>query len=204
VPAPYADFLNPQSLNQYGFVGGNPASRSDVDGHCDWCKTFWRKVYQPIAGFVTCFCQEAKSPVMVGAVAIILNPPKNPGTAGGPRAGKPFTPKGKKEVIEQNKAENNGKTVCENCGRETVPAQQNKAGAAPPGNGTRVDHIYPKSENGDGSPSNGRVLCNDCNMAKGNTVLSEPVRPTPAPEPVAPPVEPPVFRPPPVEIIPPA
>jgi RHS repeat-associated protein len=34
VPVPYADFNNPQSLNLYGFVGGNPASRADPDGHC--------------------------------------------------------------------------------------------------------------------------------------------------------------------------
>src|SRR6478672_10605708 len=34
VPVPYADFNNPQSLNLYGFVGGNPASKADPDGHC--------------------------------------------------------------------------------------------------------------------------------------------------------------------------
>jgi RHS repeat-associated protein len=37
---PYAEFGNPQSLNLYGFVGGNPASKADADGHCagDECK----------------------------------------------------------------------------------------------------------------------------------------------------------------------
>jgi hypothetical protein len=30
---PYADFGDPQSLNLYGFVGGNPASKADPDGH---------------------------------------------------------------------------------------------------------------------------------------------------------------------------
>ncbi|MGC2695513.1 MAG: RHS repeat-associated core domain-containing protein [Candidatus Angelobacter sp.] len=34
VPVPYADFSDPQSLNLYGFVGGNPASKADPDGHC--------------------------------------------------------------------------------------------------------------------------------------------------------------------------
>jgi RHS repeat-associated protein len=39
VPVPYADFSNPQSLNQYIYVGGNPASKADPDGHCcDWAK----------------------------------------------------------------------------------------------------------------------------------------------------------------------
>jgi RHS repeat-associated protein len=33
IPVPYADFHNPQSLNLYGFVGGNPASKADPDGH---------------------------------------------------------------------------------------------------------------------------------------------------------------------------
>jgi hypothetical protein len=33
VPVPYADFGDPQTLNLYQFVGGNPASKADPDGH---------------------------------------------------------------------------------------------------------------------------------------------------------------------------
>jgi RHS repeat-associated protein len=33
IAVPYADFHDPQSLNLYGFVGGNPASKADPDGH---------------------------------------------------------------------------------------------------------------------------------------------------------------------------
>jgi RHS repeat-associated protein len=33
IPVPYAEFHDPQSLNLYGFVGGNPASKADPDGH---------------------------------------------------------------------------------------------------------------------------------------------------------------------------
>jgi RHS repeat-associated protein len=33
IPVPYADFYDPQSLNLYQFVGGNPASKADPDGH---------------------------------------------------------------------------------------------------------------------------------------------------------------------------
>jgi RHS repeat-associated protein len=33
IPVPYAEFDNPQSLNLYGYVGGNPASKADPDGH---------------------------------------------------------------------------------------------------------------------------------------------------------------------------
>jgi RHS repeat-associated protein len=32
VPVPYADFKDPQTLNLYQFVGGNPASKADPDG----------------------------------------------------------------------------------------------------------------------------------------------------------------------------
>ena len=32
---PYADFSDPQSLNQYGYVRNNPMSHADLDGHCD-------------------------------------------------------------------------------------------------------------------------------------------------------------------------
>jgi RHS repeat-associated protein len=31
---PYASYANPQSLNLYGYVGNNPLSRADADGHC--------------------------------------------------------------------------------------------------------------------------------------------------------------------------
>jgi RHS repeat-associated protein len=33
VPVPYANFYDPQTLNLYQFVGGNPASKADPDGH---------------------------------------------------------------------------------------------------------------------------------------------------------------------------
>src|SRR6266571_530709 len=33
VPVPYADFGDPQTLNLYQFVAGNPASKADPDGH---------------------------------------------------------------------------------------------------------------------------------------------------------------------------
>jgi hypothetical protein len=33
-PEPYAKLDNPQSLNLYAYVGNNPLSRTDLDGHC--------------------------------------------------------------------------------------------------------------------------------------------------------------------------
>ena len=90
------------------------------------------------------------------------------GTAGGERAGKPFTPAGKRKVIDANKAENGGKTKCERCSVETVPAKKSKRGEVPPRNETQVDHKIPKSKGGDGAPSNGQVLCRRCNRDKSN------------------------------------
>ena len=33
-PVPYANFKNPQSLNLYSYVGHNPLTRRDANGHC--------------------------------------------------------------------------------------------------------------------------------------------------------------------------
>ncbi|MGH9905856.1 MAG: HNH endonuclease [Pyrinomonadaceae bacterium] len=73
-----------------------------------------------------------------------------------------------REVIEQNKAQNNGTTTCTNCGTETVPGQQAKKGVPKPANETQVDHKKPKSRGGEGRPPNGQVLCRKCNQQKGN------------------------------------
>jgi RHS repeat-associated protein len=90
------------------------------------------------------------------------------GTANGERAGKDFTPKGKQEVKDANAAANGGQTTCNNCGTPTTPAQKSQSGVTPSPDETQVDHIIPKSEDGDGSPSNGQVLCRRCNRAKSN------------------------------------
>jgi RHS repeat-associated protein len=93
---------------------------------------------------------------------------KKQGTSGGDRAGKKFTPKGKAEVKAENAANHGGQTTCERCGQSTVPAEQSKAGVTPPDNESHVDHIIPQSKNGDGSPSNGQLLCRACNLKKSD------------------------------------
>jgi len=49
VPIPFADINNPQSLNLYAYVGNNPLSRIDSDGHVvvDKGVTY---VYYPMTG----------------------------------------------------------------------------------------------------------------------------------------------------------
>jgi hypothetical protein len=91
------------------------------------------------------------------------------GTAGGKRAGMDFTQKGKREVRDKNRASHDGKLTCENCGRDDLVEPQRARGGQPrPDNEGQVDHIIPKAKRGDGSPSNGQVLCPQCNANKGS------------------------------------
>ncbi|WP_170229725.1 HNH endonuclease [Polyangium fumosum] len=92
------------------------------------------------------------------------------GSAGGPRAGKPFTAKGKAELDAANAARHGGVNVCETCGSPAVPAQKSQRGVRPPGNERHRDHKIPRSKGGDGDPSNGQILCRDCNLEKRDTL----------------------------------
>ncbi|WP_257458507.1 HNH endonuclease [Archangium lipolyticum] len=84
------------------------------------------------------------------------------------RPGSRFTQKDKLTVKQDNASRNGGKTQCEKCGVETVPAQQHQKGVTPPKNETQVDHVVPKSKGGPGTPDNGQVLCRDCNIKKSD------------------------------------
>jgi RHS repeat-associated protein len=55
IPVPYADFHDPQTLNLYQFVGGNPASKVDANGHCVWdlCIAEGAATYMAVTGAVT-------------------------------------------------------------------------------------------------------------------------------------------------------
>ncbi|NMO14678.1 HNH endonuclease [Pyxidicoccus fallax] len=88
--------------------------------------------------------------------------------AGKVRTGKSFTRQQKQVIKQKNAQENEGKTRCENCDIETVPAKKHEKGVTPPPNETQVDHKVPKSKGGAGEVENGQVLCRDCNLKKGN------------------------------------
>jgi RHS repeat-associated protein len=45
---PYSSLDNPQTLNLYGYVGNNPLSRADADGHVwQWLQKLWNVVSYP-------------------------------------------------------------------------------------------------------------------------------------------------------------
>jgi RHS repeat-associated protein len=48
---PYADFANPQSLNQYSYVGNNPLAHADPDGHCWPAQSCFAAIAQAVNNF---------------------------------------------------------------------------------------------------------------------------------------------------------
>jgi hypothetical protein len=91
-----------------------------------------------------------------------------PEVVAGGRPGGRFTQKKKALVKQDNASRNEGKTRCESCGVETVPAEQHKKGVTPPEHETHVDHVVPRAKGGTNDPENGQVLCRECNIKKGD------------------------------------
>ncbi|MFY0565249.1 HNH endonuclease [Archangium lansingense] len=88
--------------------------------------------------------------------------------AGKDRKSPLFTKKGKSIVKDNNAKKNDGKILCEECKVETVPGEKHVKDVTPPSNEAQVDHIIPKAKGGKGDPSNGQVLCRDCNIKKSD------------------------------------
>jgi HNH endonuclease len=89
-----------------------------------------------------------------------------PGTAGGDRAGKKFTKKGKREVIKGRAQETGGNPSCVDCGNDTNDTKKTEKGDKRDPRERNVDHIIDRANGGDGSPSNGAVRCFECNNKK--------------------------------------
>lgn len=181
------DLQSAEHFNRYLYAAGNPYKYRDPDGRIFETAfdlvSFGLSVQEfrsnPSAGNAAGVVIDAAAvaiPGVPGGVGVIRSAISAAnkagdvvkGSAGGQRAGKKMTPAGKAEVKGENAALNNQQTTCSNCGQSTVAAKQSRAGVTPPGNETHVDHIVPKSKGGDGSPSNGQVLCRDCNLRKSD------------------------------------
>ncbi|QHB70584.1 RHS repeat-associated core domain-containing protein [Stenotrophomonas sp. 364] len=173
-----------QNFSRYKYANNNPYRFTDPDGRQERSAERFGDAFAENPG---AFEQFGPAAVVVTQIALSTTPVVGPllgpafrqivkepvapkGTAGGPRAGKDFTPAGKREVIQKNEQENGGQATCEGCTVATSPAQQSQRGIPTPKHETRVDHITPKSKGGDGSPSNGQVLCSSCNIDKSNKV----------------------------------
>ncbi|MDR4891008.1 MULTISPECIES: HNH endonuclease [unclassified Chryseobacterium] len=79
------------------------------------------------------------------------------------RPGMDATKAGKSATVDLNKVNNKGKTICETCGTETIPAKKDAKGVTPPLNRTEIDHIKKRREGGSGTPDNLRIRCRGCN-----------------------------------------
>ncbi|MDQ1109488.1 RHS repeat-associated protein [Stenotrophomonas rhizophila] len=170
------------NFGRYKYGNNNPYRFVDPDGRQERAAERFSDAFagnpeafeplRPVAIAVTAVALGATP--LVGPIAgvsfrkVVKESPTPEGTAGGPRSGKDFTRAGKREVIRQNKDANGGQTTCQGCGASTTPATQSQRGVPTPKNETRVDHIIPKAKGGDGAPSNGQVLCSQCNLEKGS------------------------------------
>lgn len=187
IPVPYADFHDPQSLNLYGFVGGNPASKADPDGHQEDQRSTWQKIKDAVVSALTsgpplgapqlppppssCTCPEPQkqdNKNQNNNNSESTNQQESggqkstqhkPGSAKPEGAGKPFS-KGTKDAA---RGESGNKCVF--CKKDTTrqagPDQSN------------IDHSIPKSRGGDNSLDNAQNTCRTCNLDKGTKTTEE-------------------------------
>ena len=91
--------------------------------------------------------------------------PKNMG------AGKGFTPRQKRSILEENMKNNGGELRSDISGKKLDLPVQSKKGVKANMNQAEVDHIYPKSRGGTNSSSNAQVISKEENLKKLNKLL---------------------------------
>jgi RHS repeat-associated protein len=101
------------------------------------------------------------SDLLVGAATGGLSTPSirgaapGTGSAGGPTAARAVTPNQRQAALQANSAGNaNGHYACTHCGYQNTNASH-----------FDIDHIVPRSQGGNTTPSNLRVLCQGCNRS---------------------------------------
>jgi len=82
---PYSSLGDPQSLNLYGYVGNNPLSKADADGHC-WPVCWAYTIGEGIArdGGLRPYLKNALTGGSKGAVSAALSTARLAGAAGNP------------------------------------------------------------------------------------------------------------------------
>jgi len=171
-------------VNLYAYVANDPVNRSDPTGNNALALA---PALELCAGPQAAGCAIAGGVILAG-VGIYecyqhcgqifhqeVTPPKpdspvpqkdKPGTAGGDRAGKGFTPKGKREVTEERARETGGNPSCVDCKEDTNDPKKTEKGDSRDPRERNVDHIIDRANGGDGSPSNGAIRCFECNVKK--------------------------------------
>ncbi len=151
-PVPYADFSNPQTLNQYSYVLNNPLAKPDLDGHVAIADDALYVVAGAVAITAVYFSLPPGQRDLQRAAAVVTG-----------AVASWFSPKQKDKTAD--KAGNK----CEYCGQETVKAKKSEKGVTPPANEGQTDHYEPKSKNGSDEDENAAHACRTCNGEKSDT-----------------------------------
>jgi hypothetical protein len=169
-------------VNLYAYVGNDPVNGRDPSGKCFWDLCVGEGTAVAVVGATVvvggaCYfsgaCQKFSDAVRKGIDYVFNNeepppPPQKekPGTAGGDRAGKSFTPKGKREITGERARETGGNPSCVDCEKGTNDPKKTERGDRRDPRERNVDHIIDRANGGDGSPSNGAIRCFECNLKK--------------------------------------